>query len=772
MFKLPDEVKDGIKEFKDSLGDLLYGRINPARFAGIRVPWGTYSHRGGKVFMNRIRIPAGQISSAQLKAVAQAARKFGKGKLHLTTRQDIQIHEIQLEDTVKVIEYLKDFDLSPRGGGGNTVRNITACVFSGICKDEVFDVRADVFSLTEHLLRQDTSFNMPRKLKFSFSGCVKDCAGCLVHDAGLLARKKDGLRGYKLFAGGGMGSEPLLGHLLEEFIPEEDLGYSIQAIKNIFYKKGDRRNKHHNRLRFLIKDLGFGNFKKLYSEELAFLKESEHIVLRKIDIALARPVEGEIPDVDDAEFKQFVKYNIFEQKQKGLAGIELRIPRGDISAEGLEALATLTEEFSGIEFRVSQNQNIVICNVRNVDTYKLFKKLKSSLSEFLYPSTILDVVCCKGALTCNLGLCNSPGLTEQVEKIIQDNFVNTVAFKKLNIKINGCPNACGHHPVGLIAMHGMVRRVQGRPVPFYKLLLGGRKALENTRLAKDSGIVIPAKNVPLFLKDFIKKINERMAEDTDLYAFIDNDAQALAREVAQNYTYVPAYSENKDFYIDWGKTEEFSLDGLGPGECGKGVLDMIEADLSDAKLSLESAGKGGYLIPELKKALFFSARALLIVKGIDPKTEEAALLEFVNKFVKEGIAQQKFSNLPDFYKSLKEKEGDFIYIKDFFEHVSAIFKSMDSALNFPKFALPEVVKEESALKIDAVLDLKGVRCPMNYVQAKLYLENIEAGQILEICLDEGEPIQNVPVSLKNDGQEIIDIRKADGYYKLRVKKLV
>jgi sulfite reductase (ferredoxin) len=778
MFRLPDEVKDGVKEFKASLADLRGGKINPARFTGIRVPWGTYSHRGGKVFMNRLRIPAGQVSAAQLQAIARAARDYGKGKVHLTTRQDIQIHEIQLEDTIKVIEYLKDFDLSPRGGGGNTVRNITACVFSGVCKDEVFDVRNDVFSLTEHFLRQDTSFNLPRKLKFSFSGCAKDCAGCLVHDAGLLAREKDGKRGFTLFVGGGMGSEPLLGHLLEEFIAEEDVGYCIQAIKNIFYKKGDRRNKHHNRLRFLIKDSGFDNFKKLYSEELTALKESEYISLRKIDIPVPRPVEGKIPDVADEEFRQFVKYSVSRQKQRGLVAIELRIPRGDISADNLDVLASLAGEFQEIEFRVSQNQNLLICNIAETDTYTVFKKIKGILSEFLYPSTLLDVVCCKGALTCNLGLCNSPGLTEQVEKVILDNFVDTPAFRKLNIKINGCPNACGHHPVGLIAMHGMVRRVQGRPVPFYKLLLGGRKALENTRLAKDTGILIPARNVPLFLKDFIGKINAHLSEDTDIYEFIDGKAEALANDAAKEYSYVPAYSEHRDFYIDWGKTEEFSLDGLGPGECGKGVLDMIEADLSDAKLSLERAEKGGYLIPELKKALFFSARALLIVKGVDPKTEEAALLEFVNKFVKEGVAGQEFSNLPDFYKglnesfTLEEKEHAFVYVKGYFEHIRALYTSMDSALNFPKLAILEPVKEENAVKIDAVLDLKGVRCPMNYVQTKLYLENIEVGQIIELCLDEGEPIKNVPASLKNDGQEIIEIKKSDGFYKVKVKKLV
>ncbi len=435
MFKLPEEVENSVNDFKSSLENFINGKINSARFTGIRVPWGTYSHRGGKIFMNRIRITAGQISPKQLKAVAFAVRAYGNSIIHLTIRQDIQIHAVKLEDTIKVIEYLNNYDLSPRGGGGNTVRNITACPLSGICKNEVFEVNDYAAALTEYLLRQDTSFNMPRKLKISFSGCAKNCSGCLVNDVGILAEERNKEKGFKVFAGGGMGAEPILGALLEDFIPESDLGYCVQAIKNVFYKKGDRKNKHHNCLRFLIKDLGFDNFKKIYEEELRFLRSNEYIVLRKTEAAPAVSVKAEIPDVADEEFKGFLEYSAVSQKQDGLISVELRIPRGDLSADNLEALADLE-----------------ICNINKSDFYKLFLEIKDSFHNFLYAQTLLDVVCCKGALTCNLGLCNSPSLTEGVEKVVKDNFIGKPVFKKLNIKINGCPNACGQHPIGLIAL--------------------------------------------------------------------------------------------------------------------------------------------------------------------------------------------------------------------------------------------------------------------------------------------------------------------------------
>ncbi len=220
------------------------------------------------------------------------------------------------------------------------------------------------------------------------------------------------------------------------------------------------------------------------------------------------------------------------------------------------------------------------------------------------------------------------------------------------------------------------------------------------------------------------------------------------------------------------------MDGLGPGECGKGVLDVVDADLADAGKYLESAGRNNYLLDDLKKILFFSARALLIVKGVDPKTEETSLSNFIDKFIKQGFASQRFSGLIEFYSSLREtlteeqRKEKFLYIKEFLAHIKELYKNMDPALNFPKYNEPVLVEEDKETKENLVLNLKDVRCPLNYIQAKLFLENIEAGQVIKLYLDEGEPIQNVPVSLKNDGQEILEIKKLDGCYKVRVRKLV
>ncbi len=773
MLKLPEKIRRDLEDYRKYLNEFLDTKMSSARFTGIRVPWGIYSHRGGKLFMNRIRIPAGWIGAPQLKAIAFVSQKYGNGLAHVTTRQDIQVHGVKIEDTIKVIDYLKDYHLSPRGGGGNTVRNITSCPLSGICPEEIFDVGGYAISLSEHLLRQETSYNLPRKYKIAFSGCSKDCAGCLANDLGFLAQHQNNTKGFKVFVGGGMGAEPRLGKLLKEFIPEEDLGYCVEATKNVFNQYGDRKNKHRNRLRFLVENIGLEEFRNLYDKELRRLKENEQIVLRKMELDKEiNQIDEKISQIDDEEFKRFVEYNIRPQKQKGFVSVGLRIPQGDITGQELSDLSDLERDFEGIEFRTSFNQNLFICWVKYHDLYKLFLRLKDIFEDFLYPETLLDVVACKGALTCNLGLCNSPGLAKEIEKVVKSEFISTEVFKNLGIKINGCPNACGQHPLGKLSFSGMVKRVDNRPVPFYKFLLGGRREAEGTQFAQEIGI-IPARNVPDFLRLFLRRI-EQIVKAEKMGIGIDdllrNKARDSAAAILKDFSYVPTYSENRDFYIDWGKTEEFSLEGLGPGECGAGVINMIESDLKEAKIALEEAKRKDYSSEKIRDAIFFSARSLLVVRGQEPKSVEETLSSFKRKFVEEGIASDTYSNIEDILKSIhdklnpEERRAKLLYAKEFLAHVNQLYREMDPSFNFPKR------KEKVKDRIAHHLDLRGTACPINYVKAKLFLEGLNSGETLEILLDEGEPINNVPRSLENDGHEIMNIDKQDGFYRVGVKK--
>ncbi|TAN59600.1 hypothetical protein EPN16_06820, partial [bacterium] len=353
-------------------------------------------------------------------------------------------------------------------------------------------------------------------------------------------------------------------------------------------------------------------------------------------------------------------------------------------------------------------------------------------------------------------------------------------------KISGCPNSCGQHPIAPLGFFGATRRSENHTAPFYRIVLGGRAATENAALSKECGLV-PAKNVPALVGDFLKNYLADKDKSEDFYAYLERRGYQDMTALSKQYERLPSYSENKDYYFDWGKDEEFSLAGIGPGECGAGVLDMIEADILEAEGSLKKA-KGlldsEKLDPsakEFSRAISLGARCLLVTFGLEPKNDLEAFKYFKEKFVSTKVVSDTFNditekawelNSPGLTKDRLKELND--YAVSLLNEVKEAYKNMDSSFKF--FPRQEVTAEKAPDKKEAqeghILDLKGVRCPMNYVQAKLFLENAPIGTTVEICLDEGEPIQNVPVSLKNDGQEILEIKKTGGYYKVLVKKLV
>lgn len=771
MFQLPKEVIEGIKSYGQSLEELAAGKISPARFKGVRVPWGIYSHRGGGVFMTRVRVPAGQVTADQLRVLAAAAGKYGHNLLHITTRQDIQIHNVKIEETLAMMDELKKCELSSRGGGGNTVRNVIACPRVGLCRNEVFDVRPLATAVTEYLLAQENSFTLPRKFKIAFSGCENDCTAVVANDVGFLAVEG----GFKVWVGGGMGAKPRLGQLLAEFLPAEEVIYCIEAIKTVFFKHGDPKNRHQNRLRFLIAKLGLQELKKLYRQEFMTLKQNKQINLRKIEFPQRAEISGEAPVSDDQEYNNFLKYNVRDQRQKGWATVELRLRRGDILADELKKIADLQKEFSEIEFRTNQNQNLLIGWVKKTDLLTLYQKLKLILDrDFLFARTLQDVVACKGALTCNLGIGNSPALAAALEEMIGREFVGREAFRKLAIKINGCPNSCGHHPLGKISFYGLVKRVNNRAVPYYAVLIGGCRGAEKTRFAEEIG-AIPGRSVPAFLKEFIRRAEPELDGDVD--EFLAKRGKGLAREVLGGFTNMPSYEADRSYYTDWGREEDFSLLGVTQGECGAGVLDIIESDLKDA---------GKQLAAETFKALYqvliLSARALLVTKGADPKSDSEVLAQFKEKLVESGIVAYRFKNAADFAFSILKEEVKLAearaYVQELFDEVSAAYKVMDSSFNFPvrseikKEAAGKKAREEKLADDEVLMDLRGVACPINYVKAKMKLENLSIGQKLLLYLDAGEPIKNVPASLKNDGQDVMSITEKENYFEVLVKKEV
>ena len=774
MFKLPQKILIDAERYRQAMADFLAGKITAAFFRGIRVPWGNYSQRGGKILMSRLRIPAGILTARQLKAIGEAAIKFADNQIHLTTRQDIQIHNVSYEKAIAIMDYLHQVNISPRGGGGNTVRNITACYLSGICPKENYPVYKIAWGLSEYLLSLDDSLNLPRKFKIAVSGCNEDCAFCGVNDVGIVAQD-GGI--FKVVIGGGMGAKSAVGRLFG-LVQLKDIGYVVRAVLNVFNKYGDRKNRHHNRLRFLIEDMGWEKFSQLVAEELERVRENEYIAWRQTEEPEELPrVQSTVLPVGESESeKLFYQNNVFPQKQSGYYYAILRIPLGEMTGEQLVKLADLSSEVPGIIFRTTPRQNLLLSNIPAEKLSQVYHKVKEILSDFLFPDSALDLVCCKGATTCNLGLVNSVGLARDLLAKLSAT-LTARQLKNFYIHISGCPNACGQLPQGKISFAGTVRKVHGRSVPFYRVQIGGQVAAENTKLARDIGL-IPARNVGELMRELLNRIGQQSPENLDEY--LNNGGRQLLSGLIEKYSFVPAYEENRSFYIDLGKSEDFSLDGLGQGECGAGVIDMIEADISSGKQALLRAKENNYSSADILAGLQYFSRALLVVKGIDVPDGRSALDFFEKIFIAPGLARERFSDLVAVYQKIAEGkisgEEAFCYLKDFGSEVEEIYKSMDSNFNFPVRAgleKPEkAMVAEPALTDSPVLryDLRNTPCPINYVKVKMKLEEIPSGATLEVWLDEGEPIKNVPVSLKNDGHRILEISPKDNFYRLLLQK--
>lgn len=771
---LPQKVLDEIPSYRANLGKFLAGEMQEAFFRGIRVPWGFYSQRGGKLLMARLRVPNGILTPLQLRRIGEAANTYADGALHITTRQDLQIHNLPAEHTLQLIEDLQEVHISPRGGGGNTIRNITGCYASGICTREHREVYRTVWGLTEYLLSLDECYTMPRKIKIAFSGCEQDCACTGVNDIGFIAHRD----GFKVLCGGGMGAKSAVGKVLHDTVAEQEVGPVVKAVINLFNAHGNRKMRHHNRLRFLIQDLGWERFEQLYRDELHTVQDSEHIVLRSRDALphlshqKTASRQEKAPHHQDKDYAAFLTCHAHKQKQEGYHFVHLRIPLGEIMGETLISLAQLSETVPAVSFRTTQRQDLIIANVHESELPSVYKKVKPLFNLAPSAAALIDSTCCKGALTCNLGICNAVGLASELLLKLGEIKLDQEIMKHLMININGCPNACGQHPIGLISFSGMVKKVFNRSVPFYRIHLGGSIDAERTILAQPVGAA-PARTIPALLCEFISAIPAGTGDDVS--HFVMTQGKKLMKGLIDTHAYVPPYEEDATCYRDFGKAEDFSLEGLTQGECGSGVIDMIESDLESAR-QLVAGIKGKHPdVSLLKSALLFSARSLLVVKGVDPRDELEIVNTFLEKFIHTGICSPEFKNLKDVFQALSTgtipREGGLDYITGLYHEVRDTYARIDSNFNFPiRYQQQQHALAASALRPAPVYDLRGTPCPINYVKIKLKLETLQQGEMLEVYLDEGEPIRSVPKSLENDGQEILKTEQEGGFYRVMVRK--
>jgi len=820
-YRLPDTLRDDIEKLRQMAEQVKAGALEPDRFRAFRVPMGVYEQRESGRFMLRVRLPGGGLLPHQMRTLADASERHGNGVLHVTTRQDIQVHRVALESIHPALLALYEAGLATKGGGGNTVRNVTVCPRAGVCPKEAFDVTPCAVALTEFLIADPLSYKLPRKYKIAFSGCPSDCAGATVNDLGFIATRRAGEPGFAVHVGGGMGAHSRVADPFDPFLPASAAHLVAETVKRVFDQHGNRKNKHRARLRFLIEQIGLPAFRELYDKELAAVCQAVPLRLptrpspvprsacptarpaggaRLDEPAVAQPKGESTPS--SSAFERWRAANVEPQKQEGFHLVTVPFPLGDIGAATLRSLADAVEAHGDGMLRATQSQNAIIRWVRADELASLHADLAALGLAESQPPVLRDLIACAGASTCRLGICLSRGLAKAIASALQchgrlaqpcggtpegraRSGEPTVAqsgdgldlgrLGGLKIHISGCPNGCGRHPVAAIGLVGAARRVGGRLVPCYIIQLGGRVGEGKTRLA-EGDVTIPARNVPSFVKSLLAAFLDS-PHCPDFDAFLEAGGRALAGDIAEELKEVPDFETDKNFYFDWSADEFFSLAGRGPGECSAGVFDLIGVDLTSAAEAVKDGRRYA--------ATALAARALLVTRGEEPANDLEALRLFQKHFLAEKLIGRRFAPLIE--SALRSApaprpeavfEGELADAAALGGAVRDLYARMDDSLRFtapapaptaqPAPAAPAQPPPEEPLA-DANSDFRGVACPLNYVKAKLALEGMESGQVLTLVLGH-EGAQNVPASATRDGHQVVSLTQEGDNWRVVIRK--
>ncbi len=781
LYDLPPTLPDDLDRFKEETQRYKSGETNATQFRSFRVPQGVYEQRQNGTFMLRVRLPGGAMLPHQMRKLASVASTYGSGLLHVTTRQDIQVHDVTIDNIHPALVDLYSAGLSSKGGGGNTLRNITACADAGVCPLETFDVTPHANALTELMLRDPVSFQLPRKYKITFSGCSTDCMGVMINDVGFVAKEGPDGPGFAVYAGGGMGAQSRVGQLLEEFVPVGDTYLIAEAIKRVFDKHGNRKNKQKARLRFLVEDKGFDGFRNLYREELAQLRAEGPTTPELREPREFTPHEP-APAAEPMEgFDRWRKMNVAAQKQPGY--FMVHVPRflGEFSADTIESLAQVADEFGEGVVRATPSQNLVMRWVTETELPGLHRALTElDLAASDSPAQ-REMIACTGANTCRLGICLSQGLAEAVSGELRKADIDLDDAVDLKLHINGCPNACGRQPIASLGFYGTARRVNGRLAPHYVMQVGGRVGEGTTRLAEGKEVV-PARSIPAFVTEYLRAFRESK-HYPDFDAFLENGGRDLAVTTAEKHQDVPPFTEDRNYYYDWSAEEPFSLAGRGAGECSAGVFDLIKVDLTSARAAMDSG--------KLGSAIELASRALLITRGEEAKDAPDALRLFEEHFVKTELVDGTIGQLIADARKVVAKpcweafDADPGEVASLVTAVEELYANMDQSLRFKAVASskacvpvapaagdapsPAPAKASSDVTVDREADLAGVTCPLNYVKTKMMLNQMQQGQVLAVMLDEAGG-KSVPRSAEKDGHEVLSEEQQGNRFRVVIRK--
>ena len=845
MYRIPSTLNGDLDYTQSLIDQFKAGEIQAGQLKSNRVPMGIYEQRKNQHYMLRLRCAGGLVTPEQLAKIAFVGHQLSTSHLHVTTRQEIQIHNVDIEDAIPALKKLEKVGISSAGGGGNTVRNMIVDDRSGLTADEEFDVYPYVEELTSRLIAEKDSFTMPRKYKVAIDTSVATANYSYIADLGLQARIKDGQRGFRMLIAGSAASNAHTGWEVFDFLPEKDLYRAAKALKNWFHKYGNRRNRHKARMRYVFYKYGTEEAKRLYLEEFEELKKDGSIDFE----APALPLEHHKPNFPalnaSTDFETWKRR--YAHKQTNAEGLKenlwyayIPLRHGNNSTDFFAEVAEYLGNYGNDVIRFTKKEQIQVRNIPEeylTNIYAFFKKL--GVYQIDYPVVVTNLTCCTGADTCRLGICLPKGAIDGIAKQLLNSDLNLDAIPDFELRMNGCTNICALATWGDLGFSGRVGRVGDDPYPAYTVWLPTKGKHE---IDLQQGY-IAAKKIPAFVEDYLRDVIAEQANYADYYEYVAKRGVNIVKELIAKYKEIAPYSEEPDTFFDFGDDEKFSLIKYGKAECSAGLFDIIEIDqdtIREKRKEVEQLlSEGKQDTAKIEKLLhdivFSENRMLLVTRGLDPRTDDDVYNGFEKEFIAAGIIPQKFKILTNKARSNESLMAEKPLIDELADLLNDLYQNMDDSLQFklpavqnptdntdntdskeksagqknrsededksvssaksarqksgseneeksvssvksvgPKTGSENEQKssagEPEAISPDVKKDFRGVMCPMNFVKTKIALTPMQSGQILEILLDDGAPIENVPGSVKNEGHTILSTKKVENYWKVLIKK--
>ena len=674
-------VSKDIIELETKIRQFHEGNIDEEKFRSLRLARGVYGQRQQGVQMIRMKLPYGKLTSKQLKRICDVSEEYSTGRLHITTRQDIQIHYVDLDRTPELWAQLEKDDITLREACGNAVRNITASETAGIDVDEPFDVSPYAHALFQYFLRNPISQEMGRKFKVSFSASDADTGLSYMHDIGFIAKIKNGVIGFKVMLGGGLGAQARHADVLYEFLASDQIIPLMDGVIRVFDRYGERKSRAKARMKFLLKDLGIDGFKELLEQEQRAVPYKTFPIDAKAypEVKIA---DVEVPQlaIEDTEvFEQWKSANLVPQKQKGYMAIGIKVKLGDFYIDKARLLADLVAKYAAGELRLTLRQNILIPYVKKELVpffYTALKKL--GFAEVGYNKTS-DITSCPGTDTCNLGIASSTGISDELERLINTEYPQYKNNADIVIKISGCMNACGQHSMANIGFQGMSVRTKNKLVaPALQVLLGGGNFGNGEGRFADKLVKIPSKRGPealrLILNDF--KAN---ADGLSFVDYYKNKGKIYFYDFLKHLTDVTDLSP--DYFIDWGARERYEK-AIGIGECAGVVIDLIATLLLESEEKIKNAeytfkvGKWSASIYHSYSSMVNSAKALLTSENHKTNTHAGIIKDFNTVFIESGAIDlgTSFSLLA---LQMNKNEPTETFAKSYLEDANCFLKQVE-----------------------------------------------------------------------------------------------